>query len=140
MTLTSYSSSEADTPPPVYLSPVSLHPIGSHTPTVWSCLLHNNNDTPNREQTLAQRCMFQCKHKINSRVETFSYRGLKNKYVCNPTTIGTTQTVDPADSIGSPRKIPNSSAFQRNKEQTSGHATITQLNVFRLPFVALIDE
>lgn len=79
--------------------------------------------------------------RVNSNMETFSYRRLENKYVCNtPTIIGSTQNVNPADSIGSPRKIPSSSAFQRNKERGRGQATIAWLNVFLLPFVALIDE
>lgn len=46
----------------------------------------------------------------------------------------------PPHSIGSPRKIPSSSAFKRNKEQTCGCTTIHSLNVFLVPFVALIDE
>lgn len=73
-------------------------------------------------------------------METFSYRRLKNKHVCNPATIGGTQKVNPADSVGSPRKIPSSSAFHRNKERSRGQATIGRPKVFLLPFVALIDE
>lgn len=52
----------------------------------------------------------------------------------------TTKKVYPADSMGSPRKIPSSRAFKRNKEQTCGCTTIHSLNVFLVPFVALIDE
>ena len=82
---------------------------------------------------------------INSSIETVHYRGQENadyktNMFCDPVTIGTTKKVYPADLVGSPRKIPSSSAFKRNKEQTCGCTTIRSLNVFLVPFVALIDE
>lgn len=94
--------------------------------------IHHNNTLLSRRHIKQSR--------VNCDMETFSYRGPKNKYVCNSMTIGRTLNVHPADSIGSPRKIPSSRAFQRNKEQTRGHATVPRLNLFLVPFVALIDE
>lgn len=110
MTLSSSSSSEADTSSPGYLSPVGLCLPGSHTHPDRNKVLGKEISPPvySQHQTGCIRPNLTTTHikykdtkqpRVNSNIETFSFRGLKNKYVCNPTTMRRTQNVNPADSL-----------------------------------------